>query len=369
MSITAIIKKEATAEDPIWVITVGYNGKTYDIPLVGSKKAKVYALLDSLNNAEFSHKTKKVPAWASKVTVEFKVISPEEALALLAAGTGAEDRDLNMSKVIQYVQIMRRNGWKVVPDPIVLDSRGRRLNGKHRLTSVVISGESQVFCIMRGFDPSSQEGMDQGAVRNAGAWLTNKYPGIPHTDSITSPVLRMILTLATGYNNLADPTALDPICGMFFKSLLWLSKCLALDSKQTAPILKRSEVQTALVIAHHFQSKLVNEMVIEMLEGSPRAGSPAKALRDYLMSLKVSGNTKIDRKRDRLLIVLRAIVGHLEGEKFQRKIPKADFSQVVGHFVDDRRKLIPEGVYDEKFAKKGGDPTTRNRNGDVAHAA
>jgi hypothetical protein len=361
MSLAVVIKKEATPEDPTWILAVDHNGKTYEIPLKGSKKAKVYALMESLKAAEFSTKIKKAPAWAAKIEVTFEVITPEKALGMLAAGAGAEDRDLNLSKMLQYVQIMRRNGWKVVPDAIVFDHRGRRINGKHRLFAIVTSGESQVVCVMRGFDPASQEAMDQGASRGPGAWLANKFPGIPHAESITSPILGMILTTATGYNNLADPTSYSAVCEMYLKDLLWLTKMISLDARQVVAILKRSEVQTALVIAHHFHPKAVNEMVVEMVDGSPRSGSPAKALRDFLMSLKVHGNTKTENKRDRLVIVLRAIMGHVEGEKFLRKTPKAEFNDVLSYFTNDRRNLIPDGVFDEKFAKKSGDPETRNR--------
>jgi hypothetical protein len=272
----------------------------------------------------------------------------------LGSGAGAEDREPDFSRVLRYAAIMSRGKWRIIGDPICFDDKGLRLNGKHRLLAVIKNGKPMVLKVIRGFPPDCQRGMDQGKSRGASDWLHHSFPGIPHR-SVVSPVLNLVLALATGYQNFSDESAHEAVAGMYEKDLIWLKKVLVEESKLGSKLFHNKGIRTALVIGHHFKRNDTTEMVRTIIDGENlKKGTPARYLRDYLQNLATDKKPG-ENDRSRAIFTLRAIMGHCENHTFERA-PRPDFDAVLAFFVPeaDRLNLIPEGVYDERFAKIWG---------------
>jgi len=113
---------------------------------------------------------------------EFSVnVTPEVAESLLEKNEG--NRALRYSKVKQYATDMRNGDFPYTGDPVRFDWNGRLIDGQHRLSAVVFSGQTIKFRILTGLDPAIQSVLDQGAKRTLGDALAfNDLP--PSSQSV-----------------------------------------------------------------------------------------------------------------------------------------------------------------------------------------
>jgi hypothetical protein len=100
-----------------------------------------------------------------QVTITAEEIDIEYAEALLATIEEGEQRDLKPSLVAKYARDMASDSWGFCADPIILDAKGRLINGQHRLRGIVQSGRSQNMLVMRNAPSGSIAYMDIGAKR------------------------------------------------------------------------------------------------------------------------------------------------------------------------------------------------------------
>jgi len=331
-------------------VEVKLNGKTYNITTGpgGTSAAKAFA--GSLNGKKYEYKLPKIDASTKKIHLEWVIVTPEMALEWLA--NGVEDRRFHMSRVNRYASIQAQKGWLPVVEGISFDERGRRINGKHRLAAIVVSGIPTLLLIARNVPVEAQKGYDQNLTRNAADWLLHEYPLIPKKED-TSPILRHIMLLAAGgVGNQYTPDTAHIIAGMYEQDLIWIKKVIQKDREvNEVPLFKNSDVRTALAIAHHFEKKATIEVVNAIIDGDNlRVGTPARTLKDFLANLKTKVNLTSDEKT---FAVLRAIQAHLTGEKLGKSIPRTAVD-VVDAFSGDRRSLIPEGTFLPEFGKKSG---------------
>lgn len=86
---------------------------------------------------------------------EVKTITPEIAMSILE--NNDVNRNISRSHVDALASDMRLNHWVLSPDPIIVHSDGRLLNGQHRLTAVIKTGIPQLFEYYKGdeYDPST----------------------------------------------------------------------------------------------------------------------------------------------------------------------------------------------------------------------
>lgn len=106
----------------------------------------------------------KVP---NALRVTMTVVTPRLAERWLASNT--HNRKLRKHRVTAYALAMERGEWQPAGDSaIVLDADGRILNGQHRLAAVVMADTPQVFMVLRGVAPKTQEVMDRGLTRSMG---------------------------------------------------------------------------------------------------------------------------------------------------------------------------------------------------------
>jgi len=79
------------------------------------------------------------------------------------------NRDFRASHARKIARQMKLGRWKASPEPIVITSKGRLINGQHRLWAVIETGTTQEFTISEIPDekyPEIFEILDQGATRS-----------------------------------------------------------------------------------------------------------------------------------------------------------------------------------------------------------
>lgn len=94
-----------------------------------------------------------------------ELVTPEVASRLLENNEG--NRRIRPSVVTKYAAAMLHGNWKVTPEPIVISSTGRLMNGQHRLHAVIKAGVSISLFVVRGVDVALFEALDRGATRSA----------------------------------------------------------------------------------------------------------------------------------------------------------------------------------------------------------
>ena len=81
------------------------------------------------------------------------------------------NRNVNHSYVRRYAEMMQNGKWMLSPDAIAFDTKGRLINGQHRLLAVIKSGTSHEFYVVRGLQSEVFDRTDTGRPRNAGQIL------------------------------------------------------------------------------------------------------------------------------------------------------------------------------------------------------
>lgn len=106
---------------------------------------------------------------ASNVNADWKAeaqtVTPEMAAQILDASNRG-NRKLRPGVVSKYAAMMKNGDWKLSPEPIVLSATNRLLNGQHRLSAVVQSGQPCNFFVIRGVADETFSVLDRGAGRN-----------------------------------------------------------------------------------------------------------------------------------------------------------------------------------------------------------
>ena len=97
-------------------------------------------------------------------SAEFREITPHVAEQLLSVNAD-EQRNVNKRRVDQYATDMAKGLWKANGEPIIIDERGRLIDGQHRLRAVVASGVTIEALVVSGVSKDSYKTLDQGMNR------------------------------------------------------------------------------------------------------------------------------------------------------------------------------------------------------------
>lgn len=101
---------------------------------------------------------------AAELQCEIVEIAPPLARELLIGNT--RNRNLRDDYVKKLAGAMKRGEWTLNGEPVQISEEGELLNGQHRLSAVVESGETVQMLVVRGLPVSSQLTMDTGTRRN-----------------------------------------------------------------------------------------------------------------------------------------------------------------------------------------------------------
>ena len=93
-----------------------------------------------------------------------RTVTPEMAKALLENNAG--NRKLRKGVAARYAAIMKAGNWLTAPEPIVIGTSGRILNGQHRLFAVIMTDMSADFCFITGVSDDVFKVIDRGLTRS-----------------------------------------------------------------------------------------------------------------------------------------------------------------------------------------------------------
>jgi hypothetical protein len=102
---------------------------------------------------------------ATTERIQFEVIGPEMAIALLASSNNF--RKTSARRLASYAGMMRRGAWGLSDSIIAIGRDGKLMNGFTRLSAVVESGLPQTFIVMRGTNPDMLQYIDNVGARTA----------------------------------------------------------------------------------------------------------------------------------------------------------------------------------------------------------
>ena len=103
------------------------------------------------------------------VAVEY--ISPQKATAYLEKNFST-NRKLSVKNVSTHMSAMQNKEWTVSTDCIGFDTKGRLINGQHRLTAVIKTQTTQPFIVVRNLPPQTAQILDLGKKRQMHERLT-----------------------------------------------------------------------------------------------------------------------------------------------------------------------------------------------------
>lgn len=96
-------------------------------------------------------------------------IGPKKAQMMMAKM--APNRHLSEAIVTKYANDMRAGFWRLTHEAIAFDTKGRLIDGQHRLAAIIKSGVTIIFLVMEGCDPKSIRNVNTGRVRTVGNQL------------------------------------------------------------------------------------------------------------------------------------------------------------------------------------------------------
>lgn len=124
---------------------------------------------------------------------EVQKITPQ--MANMYLDRGGKNRETSPRRVEKYAAAMSRGEWKLNGEPIIINGWGGILDGKHRLSAVVLSGESIEMLVVSGIATSCFNTIDQGAGRSLADIFHIR--GIEN-DTIVASAIRIMWTFDQG---------------------------------------------------------------------------------------------------------------------------------------------------------------------------
>ena len=112
-------------------------------------------------------------------SVEVKLVTPELAQAMLSY-LHEDQRRIRVGHMNGLSAHMRAGRFEGI-DTIKLDAEGNVIDGQHRLSAIVESGEPQHMIIVTSVPESVKQYLDQGAKRNEGDRLKMQFGLNPST--------------------------------------------------------------------------------------------------------------------------------------------------------------------------------------------
>lgn len=92
-------------------------------------------------------------------------VTPEMAARFL--GKNRRNRGIRVAVVNSYARDMKSGRWQLTGEAIKFDTNGNLVDGQHRCSAIVASGQTVMMLVVRGVTPESQDVMDSGIKRQA----------------------------------------------------------------------------------------------------------------------------------------------------------------------------------------------------------
>lgn len=125
----------------------------------------------------------------SKVTSETVKVTPQmaEEWYLLSGG----NRPIRRGHV-EFLQKEMRENWALNGEAIIFDSKGRLIDGHHRLVAAAEGELTFETVVVRGVDPDAKATIDTGRSRNQGDALAFQFEGVTSVSSVSTSLMRLL---------------------------------------------------------------------------------------------------------------------------------------------------------------------------------
>ncbi len=111
----------------------------------------------------------RIPAGESQMVTSIEKITPEMAAEFLEAN--GTNRKISRNVVDRYARAMRAGRWKLSHQGIAFDIDGRLVDGQHRLTAILQSGETIESLVVHNAPRDMFDVLDNGKSRSPGDTL------------------------------------------------------------------------------------------------------------------------------------------------------------------------------------------------------
>lgn len=282
-------------------------------------------------------------------------VDPELAQALLDNTIG--NRQLRKGAVERYAREMRAKLWNTeAPIFIMVDQRGRLIDGHHRLAALVKADVTMKLRFMLGVDPRHVGKLDGGEARSLGdrftAWCQDSgvrklVQGSPHRANQAAAVVSFIYIMLTGQKKPSLESAIR-IVRHYSDSIVY-----AIDHCGVNKITRRAAFLTAVAVAHNYVTQprrsgivALNNFVEGVVSGEMlEAGEPAYTMRRYLIAIASEKGFRDNRsaKTDSQWVIfvkaLRSIQYALEGRLLHKLQLPDNTTAAIEYFTGSRREL------------------------------
>ncbi|HYE76800.1 MAG TPA: hypothetical protein VEI97_02330 [bacterium] len=102
-----------------------------------------------------------------------QVVTPEMAADWLERSGSFRNRSKRPATIDRYARDMRAGKWAIT-NVIVIDDKGRVIDGQHRLEAVILAGVPVKMLVLRGVPTEAYTTIDQGMVRKISDLLAQK---------------------------------------------------------------------------------------------------------------------------------------------------------------------------------------------------
>lgn len=218
-----------------------------------------------------------------------ETISPNMAQDLLQQNFN--NRKLNQARVAAMARDIAAGKWRLTPQGIAISKAGRLLDGQHRLTAVVQANCAVRMTVVRDCDELAQRFIDLGDQRSLQNEL--QMEGVKNSRTV-SACARHIAAIENGLDK-SDLTKyrtreeLRNVISRYSTGFSWLL------TKQK-PQISRGGYISPLVFVYNTLPSEVDSFYNQVDTGvGLDSGSPALLLRNWLLTLRSSTGSSIDR--------------------------------------------------------------------------
>lgn len=215
-------------------------------------------------------------------SVGIETITPEIASKMLANNKG--NRPISTRRVKLYARQMQLGLFVLNGESIIFDSKGRLLNGQHRLEAVKLSGVPIQTVVIRGVDPDAFDTIDNGKARTPGDVLSMRE--VKNATAVAS-VSRLAMNYAAGHGVNAANFSRKEITD-FSASFPYTEElvCKAFRAKERVQISPFMAVLFLATVGGQYRDR-VDEFVEAITTGDGLVkGDPRHSLREWILTQK-----------------------------------------------------------------------------------
>lgn len=117
------------------------------------------------------------------VTVYLLKVTPELATEMLKRNSEGQ-RTISKLAVERYAADMETEDWIFNGAPVIMSKEHRLLDGQHRLSAIIESGQAQLLLVIHGLDAGAMSTIDAGRTRSYADIL--KIRGVPHHANVAA---------------------------------------------------------------------------------------------------------------------------------------------------------------------------------------